>query len=314
VPNRLPTVAVLLAAALAAGGAASASSILPASSPSTASTARPAAVDGFPGASDTGVPAGTTLTPYTGPCTITVANTVIDARTIACDLDIRAAGVVISRSRVNGVVSLDTDQAAAVNWSYTLEDSEVDAGDRQIYAVGYGNMTVLRSNVHGGQASVQCGEKAVSCTVQDSWLHGQALPADAEWHLDGFKSDGGGPIVLRHNTIACDHPPSTTNDEGGCTGDIGLLPDFAAISNAQVENNYLAAGVDVFSYCAYGGDSASKPYPHADHVVFSGNVFARGSNGKCGTYGPVTDFNADGAGNQWINNTWDDGGEVPPAD
>jgi hypothetical protein len=271
-------------------------------------------VDGFPGATNTGVPAGTTLTPYTGPCTITVANTVIDARTVDCDLDIRAAGVVISRSSINGNVSLDTDQAAAVNWSYTLADSEVDGGERQIYAVGYGNMTVLRSDIHGGQASVQCGEKAVSCTVRDSWLHGQALPADAQWHLDGFKSDGGGPIVLRHNTIACDHPPSTTNDEGGCTGDIGLLPDFAAISNAQVENNYLAAGVDVFSYCAYGGDSASKPYPHADHVVFKDNVFARGGNGRCGTYGPVTDFNVDGTGNQWINNTWDDGGEVPPAD
>jgi hypothetical protein len=255
-----------------------------------------------------------TLTPYTGPCTITAANTVIDARTVDCDLDIRAAGVVISRSSITGNVSLDTDQAAAVNWSYTLEDSEVDAGDRQIYAVGYGNMTVLRSNVHGGQASVQCGEKSVSCTVRDSWLHGQALPPDARWHLDGFKSDGGGPIVLLHNTIACDHPPSTTNDEGGCTGDVGLLPDFAAISNARVEDNYLAAGVDVFSYCAYGGDSASKPYPHADRVVFSGNVFARGGNGRCGAYGPVTDFNPDGTGNQWIDNIWDDGGEVPPGD
>src|SRR5215831_13844290 len=34
---------------------------------------------GWPGPSNTGVPAGVVPTAYTGPCTITVANTVIDA-------------------------------------------------------------------------------------------------------------------------------------------------------------------------------------------------------------------------------------------
>ena len=47
----------------------------------------------FPGPDNTGVPVGTVLTPYTGPCTITVANTVIDSKIISCELLIRANNV-----------------------------------------------------------------------------------------------------------------------------------------------------------------------------------------------------------------------------
>ena len=41
---------------------------------------------GWPDETNTGVPAGTTLTKYTGPCEITQKNTVIDAKTVNCAL------------------------------------------------------------------------------------------------------------------------------------------------------------------------------------------------------------------------------------
>lgn len=44
----------------------------------------------FPGPSNTGVPAGTTLSDYTGPCTITTADTVIDSKTVTCKILVRA--------------------------------------------------------------------------------------------------------------------------------------------------------------------------------------------------------------------------------
>ncbi len=56
----------------------------------------------WPGPANTGVPVGTVLTPYTGPCTITVANTVIDSKIISCELLIRADNVTIRNSHING--------------------------------------------------------------------------------------------------------------------------------------------------------------------------------------------------------------------
>ena len=39
----------------------------------------------------------------------------------------------------------------------------------------------------------------------------------------------------------------------------------------------------------------------------------RGTNQKCGAYGPVTGFDSAGDGNVFSNNTWqDDGSVVPP--
>ena len=253
------------------------------------------------------MPPGTQLSAYTSPCTITAANTVIDAKSVGCDLDIRATNVTIKRSRINGVVILDTDVAGSSNWSYTLADSEVIAGLRQIAAVSYGNMTVLRSEITGGATSVQCGEHAVSCTVQDSWLHGQLIPSDQHWHLGGFLSNGGHNIRIRHNTIVCDAPENAVGD--GCTGDLNLLGDFAAIADVVVDSNFLGASVGM-SFCLYGGDALSKPYPHANNVVVTNNVFQRGTNNKCGAYGPVSSFNTGGPGNVWANNKWDNGNAV----
>src|SRR5262249_34971708 len=152
----------------------------------------------------------------------------------------------------------------------------------------------LRSNIHGGETAVHCSENAVTCTVLDSWLHGQYLPPDQPWHLGGFQSNGGTNIVIRHNYIVCDHAVNAV--DGGCTGDLNLIPDFAAVSHATIDSNYFGANLDG-SYCTYGGEKSTSPYPHADHVVYTNNVFQRGTNRMCGSYGPVTSFNVGGVGN-----------------
>jgi hypothetical protein len=289
---------------------ATASGLAPATSPTVARAAMT-----WPGASNTGVPAGTVLTAYTGSCTITVNGTVIDAKTINCDLVIHAANVTITRSKINGLVALDTDLADADKWSVMMTDSEIDVGVRQIGAVCCGNLTLLRVNAHGGGTSVQCEEKSLYCKVSDSWLHGQQLPDDVYWHLGGFLSDGtrgagcSGTwcIELVHNTVVCDHP--VNNVDEGCTGDINLIPNFAPVSKVRVYNNFLGANLGS-AYCTFGGEKATSDYPHADHVTYESNVFERGGNNLCAAYGPVTDFNVGGVGNRWTGNTWTDGAVV----
>ena len=258
----------------------------------------------WPGPGNTGVPPGTSLTNYTGPCTIAAANTVIDSKLVNCTLSIQAANVTIKNSKVNGSVILDVDRPASKSWSLSLQDSEVDGGQQPLAAVGWGNLRVLRANIHGGQTEVQCEENSVSCLVQDSYLHGQYLPPDQPWHLGGFLSDGGQQMTLRHNFVVCDAPVNLVQE--GCTGDINLIPNFAAINGALIEHNLLGANVGL-SYCTYGGEKPSSTTPNSYNVVYRDNVFQRGANGTCGAYGPVTDFNVRNAGNQWTNNTWDNG-------
>jgi hypothetical protein len=198
-------------------------------------------------------------------------------------------------------------------YSYTLEDSEVDAGVVQGAVVGSTNMTILRSNIHGGATSIYCYS---NCTIRDSYLHGQRLPSDANWHLGAFLANDNGHdpggrtnAVLVHNTIHCDATPN--NADGGCSGDVNLYGDFGPITSVTIDNNLMAANTGV-SYCLYGGSSTSKPY-QPDHVVVINNVFHRGTNKKCGAYGAVTAFDGARSGNQWANNVWDDGSPVKAA-
>lgn len=264
----------------------------------------------FPNAGSTGVPAGTKLSAYSGPCTIRTDNTVVDSKTINCDtFEIQARNVKISKSRINGIVVT----SERTNYSFTMDQVQVVAGLVERAAVGSTNMTILRSDISGGRTTVAC---SFNCVVRDSYLHGQELPGGSDWHVGAFLANDAGPsgrtdVTLTHNTIICD--ARETSNGGGCSGDINLFPDFGPVSYITVDSNLFGANTGI-SYCVYGGTSTSKPYNSGvSHIVFTNNTFQRGSNKKCGFYGPVTSFNPGLAGNRWENNRWDDGTAVQSA-
>lgn len=237
------------------------------------------------------------LSPYAGPCTITAANTVIDAKTINCTLLIKAKGVVVSRSTLNG--NIDSDYGGNV----TITDTEVDGGTTQQPAIGYGDIAMRRVNVHGSRVSVLCGS---NCDIQDSWLHGQYLKAGSDWHVNGYVSNGGSNVIVRHNTLQCE--PRDNSNGGGCTGPAASFGDFSPISNVVYDGNLIKATPG--SYCLYAGWDPAKPYGGTPtNVKVTNNIFERGS-GRCASYGPATSFKA-GGGNVWSGNTWDDGTTLP---
>jgi hypothetical protein len=226
---------------------------------------------------------------------------VITAKTINCDMMVYSGHLTVKASKVNGIVINDTRSG-----SLDIVDSEIDGGTTNRNVVGSYGVTVLRSNIHGGEHSVQCWG---SCTVQDSWLHGQYIPPGGTWHLNGFISNGGSNMKLIHNTLSCDAHISSNN--GGCTADASIFGDFDPNSNFTFDGNLFVASTEL-SYCAYGGYGAGKPYgTQVSGIVFTNNVFQRGTNGKCGAYGPVTSFNAALPGAVWRNNVWDDGTPLP---
>lgn len=255
----------------------------------------------FPNASNTGVPASTSLKPYTGDCSIR-GDLVISARVVNCDLMIYSGHVTVRSSKVNGIVINDTKAG-----SLTIVDSEINGGTADRNIVGSYSVTILRSEIRGGEHSVQCWG---NCTVQDSWLHGQYVPPNGAQHLNAFISNGGSHIKLIHNTLSCD--AHITSNDGGCTADASIFGDFSANSDFTFDQNLFVASTEL-SYCAYGGYSPGKPYgTQVSRIVFTNNVFQRGTNGKCGLFGPVTSFKPDLPGNVWNNNVWDDGTLLTP--
>jgi len=184
--------------------------------------------------------------------------------------------------------------------SMTIVDSEIDGGSDAAQATGTDNVTILRANIHGNQHTIHCSD---NCNVQDSWMHDQYDGSAQGWHENGFLTNGGSNNVLKHNSVGC---------VGGCTGDISLIPD-GNIDHVTIDNNLLLAS-PASSYCLYGGHSdGSKPGTNA-YIVVKNNVFQRGANHKCGFYGPVTSFQSNGTGNQWLGNIWDDGTVLDPSD
>lgn len=256
----------------------------------------------WPGPGNTGVPAGTALTAYTGPCTITVAGTVIDSRRVTCTtLDIRAAGVIIRNSLLDGT---DVTNAGSSGASFTITDSTVRNGARdQCLCIGDHNFTARRVEVIGGNRSMYC---ASSCIIEDSWLHGQQL--QGAQHGSGLREEQ--YTQATHNAIACDYPYADDTTSLGCSAALTGYPDFAPIHHNTIRRNLFLAS-PMASFCVYGGNTSGKPYSsnsaNATYQVFVENVWQRGSNGKCAYYGPVTDFSKTRTGNVWSGNVWADG-------
>jgi hypothetical protein len=253
----------------------------------------------WPGAHNTGVPAGTVLGAYSGPTSITTPGTTITGKTINSDLFIYTSNVTIRNSVINGHIDVD-----GPSYSLTIEDSEVNAGATSAPALGYNDITVRRVEFTGGQHAVLC---AGDCVVEDSWLHDQYNQPGGTFHNNAFISNGGSNMTLTHNTLHCS--PEDNGTGGGCTADISLFGDFAPIANIAVNNNLLMA-TPSGGYCGSFGYNPGKTYGgNPTNVDITNNIFQLGPNNKCGVYGPATSFlNANG--NSWSGNKYTDGSVV----
>lgn len=296
--------AVIISVLVAAGCSASLSQP-PATSPlakARSSTPDPTPTPAsFPDEANTGVPNDTDLTPYTGGCAFEQSGMVVQDKIINCDrIVILAPDVTIRSSQLHGWIDI-----SPANAYLTLEDSDLDAANSGTPAIGFHNVTVRRTEIRGGQTSVQCSG---NCLIEDSLLHDQMKPV-GDQHLGGYLSNGGSDVVFRHNTVEC--TPKNNSEGGGCTGSIQIFGDFESLVNFRFEHNLVKATPGGF--CASFGHNPGKKFgSNPNHIAVIDNVFERGASGKCGVYGATTSFFAAGKGNVFSGNTWDDGSPMRP--
>lgn len=303
-------------ALLIVGGAASA---LATTTPASPATAALAAVSTFPTPQTTGVPGGIALSPYAGPTTIRSCGVTIDAAQVAGDLTVLASNgfhdaqhpcVTISRSFVSGIVDDKWSSYSCAGHSgcgpVVITDSEVsNPTARDVAAVSDANVFITRSYIHGARSGVQCDG---NCTVKDSYLLADVESGTA--HMDAFITNGnyGAPMTLDHDSFLC-APQGSVPNGSGCAADVGLFGDFSAVTNMVVTNNIFRATNDAY-YCLHSPYEPGKPFPNGGNDTFTGNVFEKGSSGKCGGANAV--FNWNNVAGTWCNNLFDDGSQVLP--
>jgi hypothetical protein len=282
----------------------------------------------WPGPQNTGYPHGltgdtrapVTLTPYTGPTTITSCGVVIDSKIVNDTIIVQAGNgttskstpcVTIKNSLVNGVIYSEQASYGPV----VIQDTEVHPSDLPWWEnIGRSNFFAYRVNSHGGEGVIKCD---THCEAADNWVHGMQL--GGSYHYNAFGGNGTNDFRILHNYASCGDWESVSNPGGdaGCSSVIGFYGDFAPIQNITIDRNYLASTFDMSAarvntqagYCLNPGYYPGKPYPDTRNLTVTNNVFARGGSGKCGVFGPTNSLNGVGApnGNVWQSNRYSDG-------
>jgi hypothetical protein len=244
----------------------------PTTPPTTPPTTGP--TGSYPDAGSTGVPAGTTLTAYTGPDTVP-AGTTIDSKDISTCLSIGGAGVTIKNSKVHGACGYVIDNYGHSGTPLTIVDSEIYCTGNGGTAIGEENVVTARVNVHGCENGYDINK---DFTVQDSYIHD--LYQSSEAHSDGAQvSDGGSNIKFLHNRIYAggNYNGTVVN---GTSAIITPRASVGGASNVTIDGNLMAGGAYTL-YCVQSGKGTN--------FVVTNNRFSTIWASKGGVYGPWTD-------------------------
>ena len=246
----------------------------------------------WPGPGNTGVPAGVTL--HSCAALITTPGTYDSC--LFSSLDVRANGVIVTRSQINGPVTTRDGSPAD---SLLIRDSTINCAcpsDATHTSVGVmqDGFTLERVDIAVPGHGVAAQDHV---TIRDTWFHN--IGNQTVSHKNGIYVGNGTGSTFDHNWVQC-------NDSVGCTAAIGLLVDFGPITGYSITHNYLA---DAGSYCLYGGGPSSKPYV-SDHLTVTDNVFDQTIQHLCGTYGPVAYWWDSNGTNVFARNVWQDGTPV----
>ena len=184
---------------------------------------------GWPDASTTGVPSNVTLTPYTGPMTVSASGTVIDGKNIPGRIDVTGANVTIRNCRIayNDYFAMDiTGINARIEWCDIIGpgDNGDSPGAVMIEASG---ATIYRCDISGAEHGIVLGPGTAQ--ILENYVHdGGSNKEDP--HIGGISLKGGqNGVLIQGNTVI-----------GRDTADVFLQNNFGPISNVTINHNYLA--------------------------------------------------------------------------
>jgi hypothetical protein len=271
---------------------------------------------GYPDATNTGVPSGTTLKTVPGQVSsgpgwsyvaadaeviVTGSGTTISNLYIPYTLVINANNVTVKDVQVVTGASFGISLTNTAN--VTIENSTISGVNATTGRVGsgiddvYGNSTgivLTDNNISYFKTAIQ-----ISGGLADgNYIHAPGYISGD--HTNGFYVNGGtAALTIKDNTIF--NSLNQTDDINLDAGSAGV-----AVANKTVENNFLAGG----GYSIYGGTALSNT---TSNIVIEGNRFGQNYYALGGLYGPGAYFATTGTGNVWSGNFWDTTGQAIPA-
>ena len=314
--RRVLVAAVLAVAALAAMSALAAVGAFSGHAGVLANCAATPSKCGYPDATNTGVPTGTTLKSVPAQVSsgsgwyyyatdndvvVTVNGTVLSGLYIPHNLRIRASNVTVKNVQVvaSGAFGISLTHTTGV----TIENSAISGTNSTTGRVGSAiddvysdstGMVIKANNIFNFKTAIQIS----TGLVDGNYIHNPGFIAGD--HTNGFYTAGGTkPLTIQNNTIF---------NSIGQTDAINLDAGSAGVpvANKTVQNNFLAGG----AYTIYGGTALGNP---TSNIVIKGNRFGQLYHPKSGYYGPVAYFSATGTGNAWSGNFWDTTGQTIPS-
>jgi hypothetical protein len=230
-------------------------------------------------ASNTGVPAGVTLTPASGTVTLSTPGAVWEGRDLTGSLEITADNVTVRNCRIR----LNSGYFAIQNSGKNLlvENCEIFSPSGAYTGIAGSNMTVRSCDIHNFENGIGAGSNVI---VEESYIHDLYYGPGA--HVDGIEwQSSGSNSVIRRNRIVL-------GDDTGC---VNITPYNGGSANDNtVQDNLFSGGTYSLYIRGDGGGSVNG-------VTVTGNVWVKGS------YVHGTQSIVDASGIVWSNNRLDDG-------
>ncbi len=260
---------------------------------------------GFPDPGTTGVTPGTELTPESGAVTLSTPGQVYENRVLTGSITVTAPNVTIRNVKL--IATDDSYGIKAFSWQHnvtglTLDHVEIDLnGHYDIKGIAFDGYTARRVLFRNGSDCAHTGSNVV---IEDSYCalgpdaNADGIPDGSAFctgpqHFDGFQSDGGRNITLRHNTIR--NPCAQTSA-------ILMSTNTEPIDRVTIDHNLVSGG----GYTVYCGTDEGDV---ATNSSYTRNVVSREYFRNGGRWGATThcDEVVTASGNVW------DGEYVPPA-
>jgi len=270
-------------------------------------------------ATNTGVPSGHILTDVSSTIIVTEAwisganggTRIIEHKHFlsGAQLIVTVDGFTVQYCKFSGYGGLTTDAndgQSRIGKNVTITDCEFDGNHenlRDSVAIGGSHLTLKRVHIHRWPRAMWVGEGNI--WVEECYMHDLTEDASGA-HIENIYVAGGPNQTYIRNKLISNRVRINGGSGISISASLAIYNEswavFPELDHILIENNYFESDG---GYALYAGACVGKlPAPYAKNTVARGNIFGRGTQRKCGYYGPVTAFDPDQSGNIWTDNTW----------
>lgn len=251
----------------------------------------PALPSSKPDATNTGVPAGTTLT-SSGGITASTAGLVINAKNVSGGIEVQANNVTIENSKITTTGYYGIHIADGVTGTKILHNEIYTTGGGYTGIAG-SDTTICGNYVHGWENGMTVGGNImVQANFIEKLQSNQSGP-----HYDGIELYGGNNNQFWGNNILM---TDVNGNWLGETGAFNLAPyGGGSVASTVFTGNWVGGG----SYTLNLDDSQGA----VTNLSVTNNVFYGSAPKGHASYGPVREGNL---ATTWNGNTWSDTGQT----